>query len=321
MVGVSAALLAAMIGTGCLAGAAGDDVTEDPGAGAASQGGASGTGSDTNTLFGGGTASGSGGAGTGAGTGGTSPSQPDGGAGGAPSADVDCSGIDQNAGYELCEVSPDHCAGVFTNGAGCVAFCAAAGLQCVARYGGEPGCQQEATQLGCSDQNGHQSDWCVCGPAPDPDPNCTTDPQNPPAQVTKHYSSATYAPRSSWVLDCRDYAYTAQYAEHEACDSQYAAGSGKGTATFLFDVHPGTYDVFIEGRHTPNRNPAGARVEVNSGTDSHVAFIMQRDSSSQLQQDLHGTYCLSGTVEVVVDSSVSSQSDSVSRVLLVPASP
>ena len=34
---------------------------------------------------------------------------------------------------------------------------------------------------------------------------------------------AGFEPRTSWVLDCRDYAYTAQFDEHEACDSQYSS--------------------------------------------------------------------------------------------------
>ena len=135
----------------------------------------------------------------------------------------------------------------------------------------------------------------------------------------RHYRQASYSPRSSWVLDCRDYAYSAQYDEHEACDSDYQAGSGRGTATFSFDMRPGTYDVYVEGRHTANRNPAGARVEVNCGAESHVAYIQQRTEPHIKQMDLHGRYCLSGAVEVVVDSSVSGASDSVSRVRIVPA--
>jgi hypothetical protein len=71
------------------------------------------------------------------------------------------------AGFEVCASAPMHCEGVFSQGEGCVALCAAAGMDCVARYGGEPGCSQEATRIPCDEVNDHQSDYCVCegGPA------------------------------------------------------------------------------------------------------------------------------------------------------------
>ena len=78
---------------------------------------------------------------------------------------VDCGAISAaNAAWEVCETGPQYCAGVFTDGAGCEAYCAPSGLPCTARYGGEPGCQQEPHNvLDCADDNGHQSDWCECG--------------------------------------------------------------------------------------------------------------------------------------------------------------
>jgi hypothetical protein len=89
-----------------------------------------------------------------------------------PTPPVDCGLISAaNGAWEVCESSAEHCAGVFTDGAGCAAFCAAAGLQCTARYGGEPGCRREPNNvLACGDSNGHASDWCVCGRPPNPDP-------------------------------------------------------------------------------------------------------------------------------------------------------
>jgi len=76
---------------------------------------------------------------------------------------VDCSGIAANSAYELCDSGADFCAGVYTNSAGCAAYCAAAGLSCSERYGGEPGCLLELNNpWGCDDDNGHASDWCVC---------------------------------------------------------------------------------------------------------------------------------------------------------------
>jgi hypothetical protein len=120
------------------------------------------------------------------------------------------------------------------------------------------------------------------------------------------------------VLECRAYAYTAQFAEHESCDSQYVSGSGKGSVTFQFAVARGQYDVYIDGRHTTSRNPAGALVEVTSDGQTHTARIMQRDEQDFVE-DFHGRYCLDGAVEVVLDSTDSSESDSVRRVILVPA--
>ncbi len=234
------------------------------------------------------------------------------------SGPVDCSGIANHPTFELCDSSATHCAGVFTNGEGCGAFCAAAGLQCSARYGGEPGCQQEPqTVLNCSDNNGHLSDWCECQ-GTNPNPTCPADPNNPATYQEQHYSAATFFNRSAWVLTCYDYAYTAQHNEHEACDSQYSAGSGQGSATFTFTVGRGEYDVYIEGRHTDNRNPAGALVTVASGGQTYTTTIMQRDSSGAVLLDLHGRYCLDGTVTVVMDSTVSSASDSIRRVVLDP---
>lgn len=78
------------------------------------------------------------------------------------------------------------------------------------------------------------------------------------------------------------------------------------------------YAVEVEGRHTENRNPAGARVVVTSAGQSHAATLMQRDDQGVVW-DTHGRYCLSGAVTVVMDSSVSPDSDSIRRVRLTPA--
>lgn len=239
-------------------------------------------------------------------------------AGQCEAAPVDCAPIANHPTFELCDSSPTHCAGVFTNYEGCTAFCAAAGLVCSARNGGEPGCLQEPQiVLSCGENNGHQSDWCVCG-VPTTNPTCNPDPLNPPVYQDMHYNSAVFGNRSAWVLECYDYAYTAFQSEHEACDSQYQAGSAQGTATFTFNVGPGEYDVYIEGRHTANRNPAGALVTVTSNGQTYSQYIMQRDSTGVITLDLHGRYCLDGQVVVVMDSTVSTASDSVRRVVLEP---
>lgn len=81
-----------------------------------------------------------------------------------PSDEVDCAPIAANPAWEVCESDASGCQGVYTDGAGCDAYCAAAGLRCVARYGGEPGCMIERENvLDCGTANDHQSDWCVCG--------------------------------------------------------------------------------------------------------------------------------------------------------------
>ena len=240
----------------------------------------------------------------------------------APPPDpVDCTGIASTPGYELCESSATTCAGVYSNSSNCTAFCAAAGLDCVGHFGGEPGCMgPETVSYPCSTDTGHVSDWCVCeGEATTPPPpTCGGDPGSRTMR-SMHYRDASFSPRSSWVLTCRDYAYTARFDEHEACDASYRAGSGVGTATFHFSGVPtGSYDVFVSGMHTNNRNPSGMLVRVSSGPTVESARISQRDGSNAIQNDLVGRYCVSGTIDVVIDSSTA-QSDSVRTVSLVPA--
>jgi len=82
-----------------------------------------------------------------------------------------CDGIRAVPAYEVCEETATTCAGVFTDGSGCAAYCAAADMTCTARYGGEPNCQKEPQNpIDCGANNGHQSDWCECeGPPLEPD--------------------------------------------------------------------------------------------------------------------------------------------------------
>ncbi len=147
--------------------------------------------------------------------------------------------------------------------------------------------------------------------------DCESDPADLPFEMEQGYTEASYAERHNWVLDCRPYAYTASGSEHEPCDSTYNPdGSRTGTATFTFGHVPrGGYDVYVEGRHTENRNSAGALFYVNE----HAEVVDQQDESGDYVWTLHGTYCLEGDVEVVLDSTVNSGSDSVSGVRLVPA--
>jgi len=211
---------------------------------------------------------------------------------------------------------------VFADGAGCTAYCAAAGMVCARRYGGEPGCQKEPQNvLTCGANNGHQSDWCECEfPGGDDDVGdddaCESDPGNPPYQMELDYATAVFTQRHNWVLTCYPYAYTASGAEHQDCDNQFFPdGSRTGTATFTFtNVPRGMYEAYVGGRHTENRNPQGALFLV----DGHPAVINQVDPSGDYVWDYHGEYCLEGTVEVILDSSVNSGSDSVFGARLVP---
>ncbi len=132
-----------------------------------------------------------------------------------------------------------------------------------------------------------------------------------------HYkdAGASFDQRRNWVLDCRDYAYTARFDEHRECDSRYNPdGTGRGRSTFTFTgVIPDRYTVWVEGRHTINRNPAMMLVVVQ-GVERR---INQRDEAG-LVWDLHGEHELSGDVEVLIDSTREEGSDSVRRVRITP---
>jgi hypothetical protein len=123
--------------------------------------------------------------------------------------------------------------------------------------------------------------------------------------------------RHNWVLRCNDYAFTAYGAEHlpDDCDGLYAPdGSRKGTATFAFPgVADGTYEIQIRSRHTENRNPLGALFVV----DGEGKRVNQRDDKSYTT-DIWGSKTLAGDVEVVLDSAMESESDSVIWVKIVP---
>jgi hypothetical protein len=132
------------------------------GLGGANVGGASGAGAGGGIggVGAGGTAGVGGAAGT---TGGASGSAGAGGgaAAGSGSVPVDCSAID--AAWELCDSGPDFCAAVFTDGAGCAAVCAAAGLTCSEVWedvDGECAADMGRAKLDCASE--HDSDYCVC---------------------------------------------------------------------------------------------------------------------------------------------------------------
>ena len=132
---------------------------------------------------------------------------------------------------------------------------------------------------------------------------------------TLNYRAATYEMRRNWVLECRDYAYSARFDEHEACDDRYNPdGTGHGRAIFVFEgVIADRYEVRVEGRHTENRNSAGALFIVN-GVERRIS---QR-SDTDYTWVQHGVYDLSGRVEVILDSTREDGSDSVRNVQLRP---
>lgn len=148
--------------------------------------------------------------------------------------------------------------------------------------------------------------------APEPDPGGT----GMGIERTMGYRDATYEQRRNWVLDCRDYAYSARGDEHEACDARYAPdGSTHGRAIFVFEgVIDDLYDVHVEGRHTENRNPAGMLTIVGG-----VERRLPQDDDRGYVWDLHGRHRLAGRVEVIIDSTRENGSDAVRAVRLTPA--
>jgi len=142
-----------------------------------------------------------------------------------------------------------------------------------------------------------------------------------------HFTEASYTNRSTWVVPCppgapghnalRNYAFTARGDEHDPtdCDGGYEpGGSRRGTAVFRFEsVVAARYRVVIRSRHTENRNPAGALFVVNG----EGRRIDQR-TSSDYEEDVWGERDLSGTVEVVLDSTMEDASDCVTEVRLEP---
>ncbi len=113
-----------------------------------------------------------------------------------------CSGISAKSAYEVCNWTATTCAGTYNNSDGCKKYCAAAGMICVARFGGEPGCKKEpANKIACNAVNTHKSDWCECkglvkpdaGPPPDSKPP-KKDTQ-PPSKDSKPPKKDTQPPK------------------------------------------------------------------------------------------------------------------------------
>jgi len=78
---------------------------------------------------------------------------------------VDCSPIQNHTDWTLCGSTDTSCLAVFTDGAGCAAVCAEAGLGCAEVWENtEDQCAADTAlpELACDPATGHQSDYCVC---------------------------------------------------------------------------------------------------------------------------------------------------------------
>ncbi len=155
-----------------------------------------------------------------------------------------------------------------------------------------------------------------CTAAPEPAP--TPPPGTGAVERTIGYRDAVYTNRATWVVRCADYAFTAYSDEHLSsdCAGEYRAGGNRrGTASFQFrGVIPAEYEVWVRSRHTENRNRHGALFIVD-GVERRISQRSDRDRTD----DLWGTAILGGDVDVVLDSTRESESDSVISVTLRPA--
>ena len=144
-------------------------------------------------------------------------------------------------------------------------------------------------------------------------------PMGPAKAVQLDFNAATYGKRHNWVLRCdfgEGYAFTAKGDQGALdCGKLYDPdGTRKGTATFVFkDLVPATYEITIAARHSANRNPKGALFVVD-GEGKRV----DQTKGDAITVDTWGTKQLAGTIEVVLDSDMESESDSVTWVRLEP---
>ena len=76
---------------------------------------------------------------------------------------------------------------------------------------------------------------------------------------------------------------------------------------------PATYAITIASRHSANRNPKGARFVVDG-----EARRVDQTVGDAITVDSWGSKQLAGTIEVVLDSDMEPESDSVTWVRLQP---
>jgi hypothetical protein len=147
---------------------------------------------------------------------------------------------------------------------------------------------------------------------------CPVVPDGPPKSVQIGYADAVYSEHHNWVLRCdydEGYAFTAKGDQAMLdCSGQYAPdGTRRGTATFTFvDLPAAEYQISIKSRHSANRNPLGALFVV-AGEGKRIDQLV-----GDMVVDVWGTKLLGGTVDVVLDSSMEGESDSVTWVRLDP---
>ena len=155
-----------------------------------------------------------------------------------------CDGIRKNAAYEVCSESSTTCAGVYTDGSGCQAFCQAAGMNCVKRFGGEPGCQKEPNyQIPCGKNNGHMSDWCVCQGPPLGTPDTGSDassmqPDTAPSLDTVTNTPEDVASQTGDVPTSTDGAGTSSDVPGGGADSQGGATGADARGAFDDSTEP-----------------------------------------------------------------------------------
>ncbi len=149
---------------------------------------------------------------------------------------------------------------------------------------------------------------------------CPEPPESMGEEVILDYHQAVFTKRHNWVDRCDfngGYAYTAKSDEHipADCEGLYAPdGTRQGKAIFTFeDLAPATYEIGVRSRHTENRNPKGALVIV----DGESKRIKQNDDKDFVE-DIWGAKALSGTIEVIIDSTQEDASDSVIHVRVTP---
>ena len=148
---------------------------------------------------------------------------------------------------------------------------------------------------------------------------CPAPPDGPPMAVQLDFNAAIYTRRHNWVLRCdfgEGYAFTAKGDQGALdCGGLYDPdGTRTGTATFVFkDLVPATYAVTIASRHSANRNPKGALFVVDG-----EARRVDQTVGDAITVDSWGSKQLAGTIEVVLDSDMEPESDSVTWVRLQP---
>ena len=148
---------------------------------------------------------------------------------------------------------------------------------------------------------------------------CPAPPDGPPMAVQLDFNAAIYTRRHNWVLRCdfgEGYAFTAKGDQGALdCGGLYDPdGTRTGTATFVFkDLVPATYAITIASRHSANRNPKGALFVVDG-----EARRVDQTVGDAITVDSWGSKSLAGTIEVVLDSDMEPESDSVTWVRLQP---